>query len=131
MNAYETARILAEMAIEGVDGTVDTFITHDDGKEEMPSTGYWVGGIRPSLIFSDKSRVDRGDIAWFVGGTESRYFGSWVDVADGTIHIDASDHVDNREDALYLAAERGEIAVWDIANESEIRVETNQGTEAA
>src|SRR5881628_472523 len=94
------------------------------------TTGYYVGGVRPSLVVSDATLIDRGEVAWFVGGTDARYFGVWKDTETGMIYIDASDHVDNRQDALYLATERGEIAVWDIANGVEIRVNADQGAEA-
>lgn len=132
MNAYETALALTVMARAGEDGTIDSW-AHLDGFEQdaLPKTGFYVGGVRPSLVVSNVSELDRGDLAWFIGGTESRYFGVWVDKETGMIYFDAVTHVDNYHDAFVLGAERGEIAIWDIENSEEIRVKADEGTEAA
>lgn len=131
MNAYETALALTVMARAGEDGTVDTF-AHLDGFEEdcLPKAGFYVGGVRPSLVISSVSDLDRGDLAWFIGGTEARYFGVWTDTGDGKIYFGAVSHVDNYHDAFMLGNERGEIAIWDIERNEEIRVKADQGTEA-
>lgn len=131
MNAYETALALTVMARAKQDGTVDSF-AHLDGFEEdaLPKTGFYVGGVRPSLVISDITELDRSDLAWFIGGTESRYFGVWTDTDDGKIYFDAVTHVDNYHDAFALGAERGEIAIWDIAANEEIRVKADQSEEA-
>lgn len=123
MNAYETALTLTVMAKSGQDGTVDSFASLDGFESEaLPTTGFWVGGVRPSLVVESASEIDRGDLGWFIGNTESRYFGVWTDMEDGKIYFDAVTHVDNREDAVNLGRERGEIAIWDIENGEEIRV---------
>lgn len=123
MNAYETALTLTVMARAGEDGTVDSFVPLDGTEaDELPLTGFWVGGIRPSLVINDVSELDRGELAWFIGGTEAQYFGVWTDTEDGKIYFDAVTHVTTRRHALQLGAERGEIAVWDILNGEEIRV---------
>lgn len=116
MNAYQTAQLLIDMINSGDDGTVDT------ENQDLPESGYFVGGVRPSLVMKDAAHADRGDIGWFVGGTDARYFGIWTDTEDGLIYVDAVDHMETLEDALTLGAERGEIAVWDITNGEERRV---------
>lgn len=116
MNAYQTAQLLIDMINAGDDGTVDT------ENQDLPESGYFVGGVRPSLVMKDAAHADRGDIGWFVGGTDARYFGIWTDTEDGLIYVDAVDHMETLEDALTLGAERGEIAVWDITNGEERRV---------
>lgn len=123
MNAYETALALAVMARAGEDGTVDSFAQLDGSEEDsLPTKGYWVGGVRPSLIISDVAHLDRGELAWFIGTTEARYFGVWRDRASGDIFFDGSDHIDNEMDALVLADERNELAIWDIVNSREIEI---------
>ncbi len=123
MNAYETALALTVMARAGQDGTVDSFANLDGFEEDaLPKTGFYVGGVRPSLVISNINELDRSDLAWFVGGTGSRYFGVWTDTEDGKIYFDAVTHVDNFHDAFMLGSERGEIAIWDIENSEEVRV---------
>lgn len=123
MNAYETALALAVMARAGEDGTVDSFAQLDGSEEDfLPAKGYWVGGVRPSLIISDVAQLDRSELAWFVGSTDARYFGVWTDSESGDIFFDAVDHLDNEMDALVLADERNELAIWDIVNSREIRI---------
>jgi hypothetical protein len=130
MNAYETALALTVMARAKQDGTVDSFVNLDGFEQDcLPKTGFYVGGVRPSLVVSDVSDLDRGDLAWFIGGTEARYFGVWTDTDDGKIYFDAVTHVDNFHDAFTLGSERGEIAIWDIERGEEIRVKADQGTE--
>lgn len=131
MNAYETALALTVMARAGEDGTVDSF-AHLDGSEQdhLPKTGFYVGGVRPSLVISNIADLDRGDLAWFIGGTEARYFGVWTDTDDGKIYFDAVDWIEDAAAALNLAFSRNEIAVWDIEHSEEIRVKDNQGTKA-
>lgn len=130
MNAYETALALTVMARAGQDGTVDSF-AHLDGFEDdcLPKTGFYVGGVRPSLVISNIADLDRGDLAWFIGGTEARYFGVWTDKETGKIYFDAVTHVDDFHDAFMLGSERDEIAIWDIKNGEEVRVKADQGTE--
>lgn len=48
-------------------------------------------------------------------------FGVWTD-SDGTVYIDYVEHVGSLSVALSKARERGELAVWDLRNEREIRV---------
>ena len=123
MNAYETALTLSNMAREGRDGTIDATVLKDTHVEEkVPLLGYYVGGVRPGLVVSDVSELDRGDLAWFVGTTNARFFGVWKDTETGDIYFDAVTWITGLGEALYVAAERGEIAIWDIQNGEEIRV---------
>lgn len=121
MNAYDTALTLLQMAKRQEDGTVDK------SEQPLPAAGFWVGGVRPSLVYRHVAEVDRGDLAWFIGGTDCQYFGVWVDKEDGQIFFDAVDHMQTLEDALNIGRERGELAVWDIENSKEIRCEAGTG----
>jgi len=128
MNAYETALALTVMARAGQDGTIDSLVPLDGFEQDaLPLTGFWVGGVRPSLVINSIDELDRGDLGWFIGGTDAQYFGVWTDKEDGKIYFDAVTHVQKRSEALALGAERGEIAVWDILNSEEVRVKNAQG----
>lgn len=123
MNAYETALALTVMARAGEDGTIDTFVPLDGFEQDaLPLTGFWVGGVRPSLVVNSVDELDRGDLGWFIGGTEAQYFGIWTDKEDGKIYVDAVTHVNNFDDAFKLGYERGEIAIWDIERSEEVRI---------
>lgn len=47
--------------------------------------------------------------------------GTWLH--DGEIHIDVVEIIEDRDEALTLGKERGEIAIWDIANATEVVVQ--------
>lgn len=47
--------------------------------------------------------------------------GSWQDEATNILYFDVSDWHETLADALDAARERGELAVWDIANGAEVR----------
>lgn len=117
MNAYEVSKTLTTMAFAGKDGTVDSW------DQPLPEAGFYVGGVRPSLVYKDVNHVDRSDLAWFIGGTEARYFGVWVDSEDGQIYFDAVTHVEKLQDAVALGNEREEVAIWDIAENEEVRLQ--------
>lgn len=123
MNAQHTAQVLFQMITDGTDGTVTRY-----GVKADQTRGYWVGGIRPSLVFAPDSRRNFGDVLWFVQSTPlAEYFGVWTD-EDGTVYVDASDWTPSRGNALAMGRERGELAVWDIARCQEVRCNTvNQG----
>jgi hypothetical protein len=130
MNAYETALALVVMAKAGEDGTVDSQAALDGFEQDsLPKTGYYVGGVRPSLIVSSPTDLDRGEVAWFVGGTDARYFGVWTDSETGMIYVDAVEHLDDAAAAISLALSRDEIAVWDIENGTELRVKGEGSTQ--
>lgn len=121
MSAYHIAELLVAMAKAGEDGTVSTH------GEPLPESGYYVGGKTPSLIFDNVTDVDRGEVGWWIGNNSSRFYGVWVDSDTGKIYFDAVTHMNYKSYALSVARSRGEIAVWDIANSKEIRVERADG----
>lgn len=115
MNAYDIAYHLHLEAKAGEGGTVAK-----DG-EALPTSGYFVGGKHPSLIFKSFQDVDRGELAWWVGTHSAAFYGVWVDSADGRVYFDTVSWIVNLSDAMYLAEQRNEIAIWDIANAAELR----------
>lgn len=48
--------------------------------------------------------------------------GIWADT-DGTIYVDKVRHVDALSDAIDLAKRGNELAIWDLRNQREIRIE--------
>lgn len=49
--------------------------------------------------------------------------GSWLDTATDRVYFDASSHHADLETALTVASNRGELAIWDVANGREIRTD--------
>lgn len=119
------AASLLEMIKNGEDGTVSVKGT------DLPTTGYWVGGLRPSLTFSPSFPVRLDELKWFVKGSHADYYGVWTDAEDGTVYVDAVSWEEHREAALKEAASRGELAVWDIASNTEVRTGVERVSEGS
>ncbi len=116
-SAYMLADELFAMFKDGRDGTISVL-----QYGELPTVGYFVGGEVPSLVFDAADEVDRGEIAWWVGSSNALNYGVWTDKETGKIYFDAVTHFYTREISLQIAAQRGEIAIWDITAETEIAV---------
>jgi len=119
MSTFELAAELYYLALDGNDATVSAY-----GEPSLPTDGYYVGGKIPSLVFNNIHEIDRGELAWWLGSnTFVRYYGVWTDQEDGKIYFDGVTHMGTLAGAAALARRRKEIAVWDILNEDEVRVE--------
>ena len=101
---------------------------------EQPKDGYMVGGEVPNFVIScpfELSALDGVDA--FLSLHEAllsrpEYFaGVWTDSDTGLVYVDISRKVDDLYTALAIAESRGELAVWDVAENKEIRTEVNQG----
>ena len=57
------------------------------------------------------------------------YAGAWFDGENGTWYLDISECVPSESEALKLASSRGELAIWDVANQTEIRVNAGRQNE--
>lgn len=96
---------------------------------DAPTTGYVVGGVTASLVV-DPNAESNFDLYYrltdwtrFVVATfPDSLVGFWRDDATGLYHFDVSDHIATESEAAALGRERGEIAIWDIDNASEIRL---------
>lgn len=84
-----------------------------------PTWGYIVGDGRHERIVKvgEESLLgalhqyvndNRASLAW-----QGNYLGAWLD-DDGALYLDVSEWVTDREKALDLAEERGELAVYDV-----------------
>lgn len=90
-------------------------------------SGFIVGGAGgtytcgPGASEREVREACRGALvdAWEMGAA---HVGWWTDARTGVLWLDVVDVVDDRDASLVLAADRGEIAVWDAAQGAEVRV---------
>lgn len=103
-----TSQILASRS----GGTV-----HLDGGE-LPTFGYFVGGIVSALVVGDDTLRPVEEIDNFVQYVEQQldtpYLGWWTDEETGKLYVDATSWVADVDKAVRLGEERGEIAIFDI-----------------
>ena len=67
----------------------------------LPSTGFYVGGSARGMC---------------------EYMGWWVDEVTGLTHLDWVNWYVNREAAVAIGRMRGEIAIFDVAGDCEVRL---------
>lgn len=84
---------------------------------QMPATGYYVGGVTAPLV----NATSWGDVREFIRQSETAFVGAWRDT-DGSTYVDDVTWTPDLLHAQRLAAERAEIAFYDIANCRDIRV---------
>lgn len=120
LNRRTVAAVLA-VDISG-DGEGGTFTL--DGTE-TPTTGYFVGGVVPSLVIRNAREGFHYEIIrqFVLDAPDGSMVGFWFDGDTGTCYVDVVDHVITEEFAKGVGRARGELAVWDIANAREIRTE--------
>lgn len=83
----------------------------------VPSSGYCVAdhGIHAAAF-------ELNDVlSWLDSEPAAEYVGAWHDV-DGTIYLDVVDVIDDLDTAVRIGRERGEIAIFDLATLTEIRL---------
>ena len=120
---YKVAAELIAGAKENGGATIHLFTGRPDGG----TRGYYVGGEVPGITL-DVSRWDEAVsldylrlpvCAWLNQLPDSvKYAGSWLH--GQTVYIDAVTIVTNKRDAIRLAKQRGELAIWDVKNQCEI-----------
>lgn len=85
--------------------------------------GYMVGGVASGVI-ADMPKFEMM-LGEFVQDNEAvlvtAHLGTWIH--EGKVYIDVSERIGNREDAMRLARERGELAVYDIGTGTTIPVQ--------
>lgn len=94
-----------------------------------PTTGYMVGGVTPELVVdmeSGDAHTRYGKVVDWVRNAVAEFpdanVGWWRDDATGFYHLDVSENWVDLVPATVAAVARGEIAIWDLANSEEIRV---------
>ena len=102
-----------------------------NGKRRDFQRGYLVGGVVPSRVLNKSvtrwpseyvdaiqefAREHRALLA-----QPGYYLGTWVN--NGDLHLDVSQIVLNRVDAIGLGLSRQELAIWDVENGSEVELQ--------
>jgi hypothetical protein len=135
---------LAEIVSETIlNGGSTTDLSRLGQPGEAPSFGYMVGGIvKPTIIrrgtrpgttaWDTLGALAVSDIATFIAqnawklsnpwGRATHLLGTWVDESTGDVHLDVAEHVIDRDRALALAAERSELAIFDLSEHESITV---------
>lgn len=85
--------------------------------------GYMVGGVVPERTCTPEEfeRVLYDFVAEHGHNLGGAHIGTWID--NGVVYLDVSENVADQEEALNLARERGERAIYDIRNGESIFVE--------
>ena len=127
--------VTAEKAIDAViDGAYsDGGATASIRGDAVPEHGYMVGGLTDALVVDmEELHPDRREFLWnqvlmYVHRNfgelkhENVFLGSWIDATNGKLYFDVSEWYPYDDIALMVADSRDEIAIWDIANSTEIR----------
>lgn len=95
---------------------------NEDLTPVMREDGYWVsvadhGTVVPVDEFDD---VALARYAGHVNLRSDEYIGAWVD--EGLVHLDVTRWFEDLNEALEFGAKNGQLAIWDIAGNREIRV---------
>lgn len=87
------------------------YITEKDGgisidrQGRKPSTGFMVG-VRGCSSVREMTAMDL---------RANEYYGTWKDEEDGgKVYYDISENIQDKEEALRIAKERGELAIFDL-----------------
>src|SRR5690349_20249606 len=99
------------------------------GQNARLTSGYVVGGrVKPQQIaWGDTDKVLARRLRDFVNAHRAvfrepnTYLGTWVD-DKGTCHLDVSQVVNDKTQAIALGIARSKIAIWDVANQREIQL---------
>jgi len=94
------------------------------GGEHEPKTGFMVGAKHGPIVASENT-LDL--FAWLkkeraVREDPNKFFGGWIDKKTGKIHLDISLNMANKQEALDKGKQRGEISIWDVVKQKEIRI---------
>lgn len=92
---------------------------------EQPKTGYLVS-IKDGLVFDSISLVNVHELsAWIKENTinnENYYFGGWIDQQTKKVYFDLSANYKYLNEAIDLAKQKNQLAIWDLNENKEIRV---------
>lgn len=119
---FSATKMLADvlnLLAMGEDGTITR-------SGEPKQDGYYVGGSVPGVVLADGESplYYLPTVRWLVelalaAGCE---VGVWTDSEDGKVYVDAPQWLHDKDVAVAIAQERGELAIWDVKGEREIRV---------
>ena len=115
LSSRQIAAQLVEAVANGTGATIDPW-------GNVPTEGYVVGleGIVDPALHS----IDVPNWVYrMIQIHPGVYFGVWQDSETGKVYYDAVEIYEDLQEALRAGHSRGEIAIWDLANAVEIRVE--------
>lgn len=117
---YDARLAIADATLANGGGTFTT-----DGQPVQPTAGY---AVAVQSIPYGGALTSRNGIVDALGRANGNghvpYIGSWVDGETGKVYLDRVVILPDRESALTLAAAFGELAIWDFATGTEVRVNT-------
>lgn len=97
--------------------------------EKLPAYGCFVGGLVSPLILGNGPEFTpdaKWDAEVFVAhlrlNTDAGYVGWWTDEETGKLWVDGADWYSSVAKARVIGRQRHEIAIYDIANERELRL---------
>lgn len=119
------ASMYRNLAHDLVNGEVAGFTVggHD---QQVPTSGFAVGGdpecpeVRVAGVATASVDLVSGFLATYSIATGENWMGGWVH--EGDLYLDAPTIMIELDDALELARERGELAIFDLENGREILV---------
>jgi hypothetical protein len=88
----------------------------------QPKHGYFVGGHGPCLVLPSMEHLTRELADSFASHIRTDWVGWWTDSETGKIYLDAVQWYPFRVDAEREARYAGEIAFYDVANDSDVRL---------
>lgn len=90
------------------------------------STGFVVGGRWGAIVIEPEADCRQARESAFEAVRAScapgLSVGWWLDTETGRVWVEAVDVVDTRPEALALAQARGELAIFDLSTEMEVRL---------
>ena len=94
-----------------------------------PRCGYMVGGIVQPLVYQNTASVNVHEVSSWIkayinanNSDKNIFFGIWRNPENNQVFIDVSQQISDLDLALEVARNRGEIAIYDIANKCDIRL---------
>ena len=89
---------------------------------QQPKTGYLVS-FKDGLIFDSISTVNVHKLSCFIKEhlDMNLYFGGWIDQQTKKVYFDLSINVPDKQEAINLAIEKNQLAIWDLNENKEIR----------
>lgn len=120
-----------------IDSLIDSLLVSDGvtvsvTNAPVPDSGYMVGGLDSLTLTRNELTLNRqgvyNTLSRFVSANlraamcADVFLGGWIDSADQTVWIDFSQHIVTKDYAMELGKSRGEIAIWDLAANEEIRL---------
>jgi predicted GNAT family acetyltransferase len=99
---------------------------------ETITDGYAVGISQGNGIAIKGTEITQSDLDNFARQNKTllsnpdNFIGTWYNKQDGKTYIDVSTRVDNKDEAKELGKKNNQIAIYDLANDSEIAVESKE-----